>query len=165
MQKRIVGNYFSGYMSPEYAMKGIVSTKVDVFSFGVLLLEIISGEKNNSFHHSGDQQMNLIGYAWQLWNKDRALEMIDSEVGESCPHAYEVKRCIHVSLLCVQDQAKDRPTMENVVLMLTKETMPLPPPQQPAFFNNTVEEEAEEPENKSDNCSMNNVSTSVMEAR
>ena len=48
-------------MSPEYAMKGIVSMKVDVFSFGVLLLEIISGKKNNSFHHSG-QQMSLIGY-------------------------------------------------------------------------------------------------------
>ena len=61
MLKRIVGNYFSGYMSPEYAMKGIVSMKVDVFSFGVLLLEIISGKKNNSFHHCG-QQMSLIGY-------------------------------------------------------------------------------------------------------
>ncbi|KAK0595564.1 hypothetical protein LWI29_007936 [Acer saccharum] len=109
--------------------------------------------------------MSLIGYAWQLWNEDRALEVIDSEVGESCPRADEVNRCIHVSLLCVQDQAKDRPTMENVVLMLTKETMPLPPPQQPAFFINTVEEEAEERENKSDNCSINKVSISVMVAR
>lgn len=40
----------SGYMSPEYAIDGICSTKSDVFSFGVLLLEIVSGKKNSSFH-------------------------------------------------------------------------------------------------------------------
>ena len=53
--------YFSGYMSPEYAMNGVVSIKIDVFSFGVLLLEIISGKKNNSRYHFEDP-LNLIGY-------------------------------------------------------------------------------------------------------
>ncbi|KAL5824770.1 hypothetical protein ACOSQ3_020833 [Xanthoceras sorbifolium] len=158
---RIVGTY--GYMSPEYALKGIISTKVDVFSFGVLLLEIISGKKNNSFHHSG-HSLNLIGSAWQLWNENRAMELMDPELGESCPRD-EVERCIHVSLLCVQDQAQNRPTMENVVVMLTKENMPLPPPQQPAFFIDKVVQEAGDPENKSENCSINNVSISVTEAR
>ncbi|CAK8561788.1 unnamed protein product [Lathyrus sativus] len=45
---RIVGTY--GYMSPEYAMEGICSTKSDIYSFGVLLLEIVCGRKNNSFY-------------------------------------------------------------------------------------------------------------------
>ena len=59
--KFIFNYYFSGYMSPEYAMNGIVSVKIDVFSFGVLLLEIISGKKNNSRYHS-EYPLNLIGY-------------------------------------------------------------------------------------------------------
>ena len=52
-------------MPPEYAMQGIVLTKVDVFSFGVLLLEILSGKKNNSQYHS-DHPLNLIGYVSNL---------------------------------------------------------------------------------------------------
>lgn len=53
--------YTSGYMSPEYAMEGIFSIKSDVYSFGVLLLEIVSGRKNNSFHDL-DGPLNLVGY-------------------------------------------------------------------------------------------------------
>ena len=52
---------FSGYMAPEYAINGVVSIKIDVFSFGVLLLEILSGKKNNSRSDS-DRPLNLIGY-------------------------------------------------------------------------------------------------------
>ena len=53
--------WYSGYMSPEYAMEGIFSGKSDVFSFGVLMLEIISGRRNNSFH-VGHRALNLVGY-------------------------------------------------------------------------------------------------------
>ncbi|KAK4857603.1 hypothetical protein QYF36_003278 [Acer negundo] len=62
--KRVVGTY--GYMSPEYALDGIFSTKSDVFSFGVMLLEIISGKKNRGFFHD-DPYSNLIQYTWELW--------------------------------------------------------------------------------------------------
>uniref|UniRef100_A0A2N9FRE9 non-specific serine/threonine protein kinase n=1 Tax=Fagus sylvatica TaxID=28930 RepID=A0A2N9FRE9_FAGSY len=138
---RVVGTY--GYMSPEYAMNGVVSIKTDVFSFGVLLLEIVSGKKNNSRYHS-DYPLNLIGYAWQLWNEGKDLELIDPTiVDELCPQ-YEVLRCIHVGLLCVQDQATDRPTMLDVVSMLSNETLQLSRPKQPAFFINTVPEEESE---------------------
>lgn len=53
--------YCSGYMSPEYAMGGIFSEKSDVYSFGVLLLEIVSGKKNNNFHYR-DEQLSLIAH-------------------------------------------------------------------------------------------------------
>ncbi|VVA32723.1 PREDICTED: G-type lectin S-receptor [Prunus dulcis] len=158
---RVVGTY--GYMSPEYAMKGIVSVKTDVFSFGVLLLEIVSAKKNNSNYHF-EYQLNLIGYAWQLWNEDRGFELVDPVLGESCPIT-EVLRCIHVSLLCVQDHAADRPTMPDVVSMLSNESIPLPPPKPPAYFLNTVRAEREMAENKSEICSTNDVTISVMEAR
>lgn len=80
-----------------------------------------------------------------------------------CP--YEVSRCIHVGLLCVQDQAADRPTMLDVVSMLSNETLQLSPPKQPAFFINTFGEEREISKNKPENCSINDVTISMMEAR
>ena len=51
----------SGYMSPEYAMEGRFSEKSDVFSFGVLLLEILSGRRNTSFYHD-EQSLSLLGF-------------------------------------------------------------------------------------------------------
>ncbi|XP_031265785.1 G-type lectin S-receptor-like serine/threonine-protein kinase CES101 [Pistacia vera] len=56
--QRIVETY--GYVSPEYAREGVISVKSDVFSFGVLLLEIVSGKKNNEFHHT--PFLTLLGY-------------------------------------------------------------------------------------------------------
>ncbi|XP_047267539.1 G-type lectin S-receptor-like serine/threonine-protein kinase CES101 [Capsicum annuum] len=71
--EQIVGTH--GYMSPEYAMNGIVSTKTDVFSFGVLVLEILSGKRNNSWYHV-ECPLNLIGHAWKLCKAGRVLEEI-----------------------------------------------------------------------------------------
>lgn len=56
-----MGDKCSGYMSPEYALRGVFSEKSDVFSFGVLLLEIISGKKNSSFHYV-EENLNLLNY-------------------------------------------------------------------------------------------------------
>ncbi|KAM4111471.1 hypothetical protein ACJW30_05G070100 [Castanea mollissima] len=159
---RVVGTY--GYMFPEYAMNGVVSIKTDVFSFGVLLLEIMSGKKNNSRYHFEDP-LNLTGYAWQLWNEGKSLELIDPTILEESRPPFEALRCIHIGLLCVQDQAKDRPTMPDVVSMLSNETLKLSSPKQPAFFTNTNAEDLGVLEIKPKNCSINSVTISVMEAR
>ncbi|GMY33292.1 G-type lectin S-receptor-like serine/threonine-protein kinase At1g67520 isoform X1 [Fagus crenata] len=127
--KRVVGTY--GYMSPEYAMEGVFSIKSDVYSFGVLMLEIVSGRKSNSFYHT-DHLFNLVGYAWELWNEDVALELIDPALDDSSIKD-EMLRCIHVGLLCVEDSAIDRPTMSDVIAMLTNDNLSLPPPKKPAF--------------------------------
>ncbi|KAM3747668.1 hypothetical protein ACB098_05G052200 [Castanea mollissima] len=102
-------SHFSGYMVPEYAMNGIISTKVDVFSFGVLLLEILTGKKNNNLYHSY-HPLNLIGHAWRMWNEGRGIELIDTTLNESCS-SNEALRCIQIGLLCVQENASDRPAM------------------------------------------------------
>nr|DAD20613.1 TPA_asm: hypothetical protein HUJ06_022076 [Nelumbo nucifera] len=126
---RIVGTY--GYMAPEYAMEGLYSIKSDVFSFGVLMLEIIIGRRNAGFHLS-KHAPSLLAYVWRLWREGKELESMDPLLTESCCKI-EFERCIQVGLLCVQEDPMDRPTMSSVVVMLRSETVSLQEPQQPAF--------------------------------
>ncbi|KAG8043189.1 hypothetical protein GUJ93_ZPchr0119g33242 [Zizania palustris] len=126
---RIVGTY--GYISPEYAMEGKFSEKSDVFSFGVLILEIVSGRKNTSFVDH-EWSMNLLGYAWTLWQEGSVSELMDPLMGTICSYD-EVCRCIQVGLLCVQELPADRPNMSMVLRMLSGDVI-LPAPKQAAFF-------------------------------
>ncbi|XP_054776913.1 cysteine-rich receptor-like protein kinase 10 [Prosopis cineraria] len=127
---RIIGTY--GYVSPEYAMHGKFSVKSDVYSFGVLLMEIISGKKNSSFHQT-DGAVDLLSHAWKLWKDETPLELLDPTLIESyTPN--EVIRCIHIGLLCVQEDPTDRPTMASIALMLDSYSVTLPTPLQPEFF-------------------------------
>ncbi|XP_008341951.3 G-type lectin S-receptor-like serine/threonine-protein kinase At4g27290 isoform X3 [Malus domestica] len=127
---RVVGTY--GYMSPEYALYGHFSEKLDVFSFGVLLLEIVSGKRNSAFHRFEDP-LTLAGWAWRLWKEGREIEVIDELLRETC-QLDEDLRCIHVGLLCVQEAPADRPSMSSVICMLhNNEATSLPPFKEPAF--------------------------------
>ncbi|KAL8257668.1 hypothetical protein R6Q59_029709 [Mikania micrantha] len=127
--KRVVGTL--GYISPEYATNGVYSVKSDIFSFGVLVLEIISGKKNRGFVHE-DHADNLLGHAWRLYKEGKSLNLIDECISASYS-AYEVLRSVHVGLLCVQQQVEDRPNTPTVVGMLSGEGS-LPSPKKPAFF-------------------------------
>ncbi|XP_038711034.1 uncharacterized protein LOC120005476 [Tripterygium wilfordii] len=142
--QRIVGTY--GYISPEYAMGGHISEKSDVFSFGVLLLEIISGRKNSSFYHD-EQSLSVLGFAWKLWNERNIAALVDPSIGHSRIEL-EIVRCIHVGLLCVQEFVIDRPTMSMVLSMLHSEILDLPAPRQPAFTGNCVVRGMESSQNK-----------------
>ncbi|PNT76602.1 hypothetical protein BRADI_1g50161v3 [Brachypodium distachyon] len=73
--RRVVGTY--GYMAPEYASEGVFSIKSDVFSFGVIIFEILSGKRNSGSQQCGDF-INLLGYAWQLWVEGRWIDLIDA---------------------------------------------------------------------------------------
>ena len=103
--------------------------------------------------------------AWQLWNEGKGLELIDPTILDESFIPSEVLRCIHVGLLCVQDQATDRPTMVDVVSFLANETIQLSTPKQPAFFINTITKELDVSENNSKNYSINNVTISKLDAR
>ncbi|XP_070036366.1 G-type lectin S-receptor-like serine/threonine-protein kinase At4g27290 [Nicotiana tomentosiformis] len=138
--KRVMGTY--GYMSPEYAVDGKFSMKSDVFGLGVLLLELVSGRKNRTFHHLGHHH-NLLGHAWLLWNEGKALELMDTCLKESVVES-QMLRCIHAGLLCVQKLTADRPTMASVVFMLSNEKVGLPQPKEPGFFIERSTDESNE---------------------
>ncbi|XP_073289323.1 cysteine-rich receptor-like protein kinase 15 [Primulina huaijiensis] len=128
---RIVGTY--GYMAPEYAMHGQFSVKSDVFSFGVLILEIITGRKNSSFRNGEDIE-DLLSLAWKYWRQGTIKDIIDPALRDNLGSLQDMLRCIHIGLLCVQDNLTDRPTMASVVLMLSSFTISLPVPLEPVFF-------------------------------
>ncbi|KAF9589571.1 hypothetical protein IFM89_025697 [Coptis chinensis] len=155
---RIVGTY--GYMAPEYAMHGQFSVKSDVFSFGVLILEITSGQKNNCFFQSehADREpsklwifnslkafafldsciINELLQAWKHREGGTALKLIEPALKEQYSRT-DVMRCIHIGLLCVQEDIALRPTMATVVSMLNSYFVTLPLPSTPAFFVNSHE--------------------------
>ncbi|XP_022720832.1 LOW QUALITY PROTEIN: uncharacterized protein LOC111278491 [Durio zibethinus] len=155
---RVVGTY--GYMSPEYAMQGRFSEKSDVFSYGVLLLEIVSGRKNTGFYDH-EHSISLLGYVWKLWNEDNVLALIDPVLSDPCNRS-EILRCIHVGLLCVQEFAEDRPTVSTVISMLNSEIVDLPTPKQPAFTARPIASEAISPQSDPNQCSINKFHNSAI---
>ncbi|KAA8541242.1 hypothetical protein F0562_025151 [Nyssa sinensis] len=111
-----------GYMAPEY-----LSIKADVFSFGVLVLEIVSGEKNYNWH--GSEAADFLSYAWMLFQEGRSLDLVDPSLDE-CDFG-EAAMCIQLGLLCCQESAKERPDMSCVHLMLSSDSSTLPKPGKP----------------------------------
>ncbi|KAE8714919.1 cysteine-rich receptor-like protein kinase 25-like [Hibiscus syriacus] len=128
-----------GYMAPEYAMEGLYSNKSDVFSFGSL---------------------RIVMQAWHLWNEGNALELMDPLLTDVSPEAF--LRFIHIGLLCVQQDACDRPTMSSVMVMLKGETVTLSQPQQPAFSSGRF---AEHHQRFTRSCSANSLSISSIALR
>lgn len=72
--------------------------------------------------------------AWKKWRDGKPLEFVDSRIKESCS-SNEVLRCMHLGLLCVQENVNDRPTMETAVLVLHSNSHTLPMPLEPIFYN------------------------------
>ncbi|XP_058772172.1 G-type lectin S-receptor-like serine/threonine-protein kinase At4g27290 [Vicia villosa] len=151
--RRIVGTY--GYMSPEYIIHGHFSIKSDVFSFGVLMLEIICGKKNGTVKHY-EKDHNLIWHAWRLWKEGIPNELIEDGLRDSCILP-QVLRCIQIGLLCVQHFPDDRPDMISVVMMLGSE-ITLPQPNEPGFLAQNVVIEGK-------TSSTNGVTMSLLTAR
>ncbi|WJX36725.1 hypothetical protein P8452_24572 [Trifolium repens] len=160
---RLMGTY--GYMPPEYAVRGCFSIKSDVFSFGVIVLEIISGRRIRNFYDPHRHHLNLLGHAWRLWSEEKAQELID-ELFHGTIIPCEILRCIHVGLLCVQQIPELRPNMSSVVLMLNSEKL-LPEPSQPGFYTETAHHpiQVESSPRSCEDCSQNEASMSMLEAR
>ncbi|XP_042399135.1 putative serine/threonine-protein kinase [Zingiber officinale] len=131
VKTRVVGT--NGYMAPEYFMHGTLSAKADVFSFGVVILELISGRKNAAFAPFPDcEARSLLEWAWRLYRKGQSLDLLDPAL-KSTAVAEQVEMCIHLGLLCVQSDPKLRPDMSRVVIILSKRPRTLEEPSKPGI--------------------------------
>ncbi|CAK9327354.1 unnamed protein product [Citrullus colocynthis] len=113
-------------MAPEYFVSGMSSKKSDVFSFGVLVIEIVTGQKITSFceENEGKDIYDLIYYVWRNWRAGTILNVVDPILRGGSSN--EIKKCINIGLLCAQENKANRPTMEAVLLMLNSDTITLP---------------------------------------
>uniref|UniRef100_A0A0E0P6Y0 non-specific serine/threonine protein kinase n=1 Tax=Oryza rufipogon TaxID=4529 RepID=A0A0E0P6Y0_ORYRU len=113
---RIAGTL--GYLAPEYAMRGHLSEKADVFAFGVVMLETVAGRPNTN-NSLEENKIYLLEWAWGMYDKDQALEIVDPTIKDFDKD--EAFRVINVALLCTQGSPHQRPPMSRVVAMLTRD--------------------------------------------
>ncbi|KAI3803151.1 hypothetical protein L1987_31300 [Smallanthus sonchifolius] len=123
-----------GYTAPEYAIKGELSEKVDIYSFGVLVLEIISCRKNTDLTLPSEMQY-LPEYAWKLYERSRMVDLIDPRMKSDGFMEKDVMQTIRVALLCIQPHANLRPPMSEIVAMLTWKVEMVKSPIKPTFLN------------------------------
>ncbi|XP_055803587.1 G-type lectin S-receptor-like serine/threonine-protein kinase At4g27290 [Solanum dulcamara] len=128
--QHVAGTY--GYMPPEYIKDGQYSTKTDVFSFGILALEIVSGQRNSTYRHP-IHDIGLVGYVsisspvslkltWRIWNERNVIELLDPMI-EKPGDLNEVLGCVLVGILCCQRRSQDRPSMVQVISLLEENEM------------------------------------------
>ncbi|KAK1410561.1 hypothetical protein QVD17_37098 [Tagetes erecta] len=107
-----------GYTAPEYALHGHLSEKVDTYSFGIVILEVISGKRSTEVKSGSQSSDYLLENTWKLYEKKRHIKVIDETLKLNLYEEEHVKKVIEIALLCTQSPASVRPTMTEVVVML-----------------------------------------------
>ncbi|KAL6842253.1 hypothetical protein ACP4OV_027901 [Aristida adscensionis] len=157
-----------GYMAPEYAYYGHVSTKSDMFSFGVIVLEMVTGRRNSSTYECVDS-VSLLSYVWGKWTTGSTADAVDpSLLGHGRRLDGEVLHCVEVGLLCVQENPEDRPDASAVVTMLSGHSVSddRRSPSRPAFvFDATTGVGGDEQPSSTAPASENEVTVSELEPR
>ncbi|CAI0455139.1 unnamed protein product [Linum tenue] len=122
-----------GYMAPEYLVRGQLTEKADVYSFGVLVLEIVSGKRCNAVIGESN---SLLQAVWFYYRTNRLIEAVDSSLDSDFP-ADEALTVLRIGLLCSQASVSLRPSMGQVIEMLTNRDSEIAAPSQPPFMRGT----------------------------
>ncbi|CAM8876710.1 unnamed protein product [Rhodiola kirilowii] len=127
-----------GYMAPEYLAHGQLTEKADVYSFGVLVLEIITGRQNNR-SRTAEYTDSIVTLTWKHFQNKTLEDLLDPNLLLQSYHnsntKTEVTRVLHIALLCTQEFSSLRPAMSKVLEMLRKMDEPLPAPTNPPFLD------------------------------
>ncbi|CAD6205373.1 unnamed protein product [Miscanthus lutarioriparius] len=153
-----------GYTAPEYAIHGQLSEKVDTYSFGVVVLEILSGRKSNDTRLEPETQY-LLEWAWKLYESDNLMALLDESLD---PEEYipdEVKRIMEIALLCTQSAVAARPMMSEVVVLLLTKNDPEIQPTRPTFIDATSRVRGETSSSSSSSASKATISVSQFSGR
>lgn len=175
-------------MAPEYLVQGKLTDKADVYSFGVLVLEIVSGKRCNTIVEDSVSFLQTVWsqsclslflssflfiikvpswetsiprlQVWQLFRSSRVVEIVDPSIGHDFP-AQEASHVLQIGLLCTQASVSLRPSMEQVVQMLTDSTAVIPVPRQPPFINANMMDPESSLRSYSTNSFVSNAPTKV----
>ncbi|KAK7333064.1 hypothetical protein VNO80_29824 [Phaseolus coccineus] len=155
-----------GYTAPEYAIHGQLSEKADAYSFGVVVLEIISGQKNSGLRADSNGEF-LLQRAWKLYEEDMHLGLVDKTLDPEEYEVEEVKKVIEIALLCIQASAAARPTMSEVVASLkSKNSMGQTRPSMPVFVESNFRSRAADTSTSTASSTSNaTASISILSAR
>ncbi|XP_011040494.1 PREDICTED: cysteine-rich receptor-like protein kinase 1 [Populus euphratica] len=133
-----------GYMAPEYLVRGQLTEKVDVYGFGVLLLEIATGKKNSVFSQGSSSILHSV---WKHYKANTITDMVDPGLRGMFSQK-QAEKVLQIGLLCTQASSRLRPSMNGVVQMLTDAQCQIPSPKQPPFLNASVLS----PDGNADSC-------------
>ncbi|KAK1401911.1 hypothetical protein POM88_001516 [Heracleum sosnowskyi] len=122
-----------GYTAPEYAIHGHLSEKVDTYSFGVVVLEIVSGRRCTNLDIKPDNG-SLLEHTWNLYASDRHSDLADKNLDPNAYNIDEVKKTVEIALMCTQSPTSLRPTMSEVVVLLTNDSSIKHKPEKPTIF-------------------------------
>ncbi|XP_019185296.1 PREDICTED: probable LRR receptor-like serine/threonine-protein kinase At1g56140 [Ipomoea nil] len=124
-----------GYTAPEYAIRGHLLEKVDTYSFGVVVLEIVSGRRSSDIQLKPVTKY-LLEQAWKLYENGEHLELVDESLDPNEYKPEEVKRILEIALKCTQSPSNLRPSMSEVVVMLSSDgSIMQRPPNRPTIID------------------------------
>ncbi|KAI3826639.1 hypothetical protein L1987_00689 [Smallanthus sonchifolius] len=119
VSNKVTGTLCNGYIAPEYAINGQLSEKIDTYSFGIVVLEVISGKWCNDMSGNGSISLNLVENARNLYESDMHINLIDDTLDASEYVVEDAKRIIEIAMMCTQPTASTRPAMSEVVTLLS----------------------------------------------
>ncbi|CAN6197969.1 unnamed protein product [Urochloa humidicola] len=116
-----------GYLAPEYLQSGKATEQTDVFSYGVVVLEVCCGRRPIDKDDGGGKNVNLVDWVWRLHGEDRLIEAADARLAGEFDRD-EMLRLLLVGLSCANPNCEERPAMRRVVQILNREAEPVPVP-------------------------------------
>ncbi|KAL4577868.1 hypothetical protein LXL04_013983 [Taraxacum kok-saghyz] len=111
------------YIAPEYAIHGHLSEKVDTYSFGIVVLEIISGKRCTDVIDEKSVHQNLLDHAWNLYENGTHVSLVDERLDASEYASEDASKIIEIALMCTQSQVSARPAMSEVVTLLSDKSV------------------------------------------
>ncbi|KAI3794376.1 hypothetical protein L1987_37007 [Smallanthus sonchifolius] len=138
LSTKLPGSLESAYVAPEYAIHGQLSEKVDTYSFGIVVLEIISGKRCHNTKDEESVNQSLLDHAWNLYDSGTHLKLVDDTLDPSEYGAEEAKNFIEIALMCTQSPVSARPAMSEVVTLISDKSLNQMPPVRSAFDEDEV---------------------------
>ncbi|KAJ0770753.1 putative protein kinase RLK-Pelle-DLSV family [Helianthus annuus] len=138
LSTKVAGSMNSGYVAPEYAVHGQLSEKVDTYSFGIVVLEIISGKRCDYVIDDEAVGQSLLDYAWDLYDRGTHLNLVDGRLDSTEYAKDDAKKIIEIALMCTQSTISARPTMSEVVTLLSDKSLDEMSPIRPSSLEDGI---------------------------